>query len=542
MPGDLTPTEESIVEGIAGGLYDAEIAVRLGLSIGDVKERTTHILQRHHLVDRPALVEWYRLQIEGPPSPPLSMPRPPLRLRPWFVPALMAVSFLAGLVFALAFTWPGGDRVAGDGAPPALETATHDVEIIIQTPEPLPSQGSLTSPPLLRGNAVTIDEGFAPIAINYRDGGSLGATLPTILERLYLDPASGLVETEEIWREPQNSNFLVAVPNDLGTLIAVAYDSDAGRWLDRVTVGGDLIHRESITQRQLPLAWAGEELVMYDAGDTYIDVDSIPVQPESLLGWTPQTGMLFLSTGGEVVNSPRSAFDETSFQLASDRTRAERILGFGLLRDDGLATGVRTGSTTLSGVPDVIRVDGGIALVAWVSGEDEFTSLIALQNGGIVEQTRFGAFRAVGAASGLRFIGYACEPGAASGCYGRPAVYSLVDGRVSELAGFGNRSLIGSQRGPFARVVAPSTSNPAGGACEPVFADLAARGQPLFCAGQGEPLTLADMSAVEIYYPRDPRIESSGGADYVRVLTPFGEPGWIRMEAVEVSPSPAPPE
>src|SRR5690606_2374731 len=58
MPDDLSPTEQRIIEGLRAGLKDAEIAVRLGLTVGDTKERITRLLQRHRLLDRQALLDW----------------------------------------------------------------------------------------------------------------------------------------------------------------------------------------------------------------------------------------------------------------------------------------------------------------------------------------------------------------------------------------------------------------------------------------------------------------------------------------------------
>jgi len=54
MRADLTATDERILDYLAEGLHDAEIAVRVSLPINNVKARIARILQREHLLDRAA--------------------------------------------------------------------------------------------------------------------------------------------------------------------------------------------------------------------------------------------------------------------------------------------------------------------------------------------------------------------------------------------------------------------------------------------------------------------------------------------------------
>jgi hypothetical protein len=207
----------------------------------------------------------------------------------------------------------------------------------------------------------------------------------------------------------------------------------------------------------------------------------------------------------------------------------------GVLPDDGLVTEVRVrGNNTRLDSPSFVSLDAGVALVAWTAEEGTFTSLIALGDGSLMS-TRMGGLFPAGTASGLRFVVNYCQQGEdCAFAYGRPAVYSVLDGRLHELAGLdAGRRLIGSQRGPFARVLP-------GAECWPIRESLELRNETIvWCAQPGEPLTLYDLEPIESYYPGQPRIlHSEGLLDYVRVLAPNGEPGWIRVDAVEVGPMP----
>lgn len=63
-PDGLTPAERRVLDYVRAGTLDAEIAVRLGVPIGDVKERVASILRKTGARGRAALVEW-----AAPPEP-----------------------------------------------------------------------------------------------------------------------------------------------------------------------------------------------------------------------------------------------------------------------------------------------------------------------------------------------------------------------------------------------------------------------------------------------------------------------------------------
>ncbi|MFN0147473.1 MAG: response regulator transcription factor, partial [Dehalococcoidia bacterium] len=57
-PDDLTPAERRVFDHVRAGTLDAETAVRLGIPIGDVKERVASILRKTGMRERAELVTW----------------------------------------------------------------------------------------------------------------------------------------------------------------------------------------------------------------------------------------------------------------------------------------------------------------------------------------------------------------------------------------------------------------------------------------------------------------------------------------------------
>jgi DNA-binding CsgD family transcriptional regulator len=111
---ELTAPEEQLLALIREGLYDAEIAVRLGITNRDVKERIERIVAKLGVRDRAELRRAAPRPAEpGPPAEErpfadqLVLTRPP---RGPLYPALFAVAFVAVAAFiVLAFLWPSDD-------------------------------------------------------------------------------------------------------------------------------------------------------------------------------------------------------------------------------------------------------------------------------------------------------------------------------------------------------------------------------------------------------------------------------------------------
>lgn len=87
-PEPLTPAEQRVLEEIRTGATNAEIAVRLGLSINTVKYHVANMLAKTGLDDRAALARW-------------EMPREPGRWAAWRMRAGAAVGVVAVAAVAL---------------------------------------------------------------------------------------------------------------------------------------------------------------------------------------------------------------------------------------------------------------------------------------------------------------------------------------------------------------------------------------------------------------------------------------------------------
>ncbi len=129
--GPLTWTEERIVDYIARNTPDAEIAVRLDLTVGDVKERIAALLQRRGLSERRELAPGATaVRVPGPavaapqPDPPAATPSAPSRRH-----SRRAV-VLAGTVTGGALAATGlaafalRHRAGGPGPASRVETST----------------------------------------------------------------------------------------------------------------------------------------------------------------------------------------------------------------------------------------------------------------------------------------------------------------------------------------------------------------------------------------------------------------------------------
>jgi hypothetical protein len=254
------------------------------------------------------------------------------------------------------------------------------------------------------------------------------------------------------------------------------------------------------------------------------------------LGWLPDFGLLWYGGDGYVLDGN----GERLFRLGAGITHDLAPLRLAVMRDDGLAIQARIrGTNTSLPSPDFVAFDDGIAIVTWRAGDDLYTSVVDLGDGEVFDR-RSGGLVPIGTASGPRFVVgicdgvlVACDADSAWG-FNRPAIYSLLDGRLNEIAGIDeSRRVVGSQRGPFARVL-PADD------CVPIHKELDIDTSTIACVPPGEPLTLYDLQPIEGYYPGEPTTIRLDGAEHVQVLTPFGEPGWIRVDAVEIGQIPEP--
>jgi DNA-binding CsgD family transcriptional regulator len=122
----LTPADEHLVAYIREGLYDAEIAVRLGITNRDVKERVERLVTKLGVRDRAELRRAAPRPAEpGPPAEERPLPDELALRRPArgpVYPALFVVAFLAVAMFVMfTFLWPAkGSLPAAAGPSPVV--------------------------------------------------------------------------------------------------------------------------------------------------------------------------------------------------------------------------------------------------------------------------------------------------------------------------------------------------------------------------------------------------------------------------------------
>src|SRR5690606_34487601 len=131
-------------------------------------------------------------------------------------PLVLAGAFIAGVVFAIAFTWPTEEAPATPLDATPVPTRGNSV-VFGETATPVPTPNPFTSiPPLYEGRAVTVDEGFAPIVWSWEPGPAHNQpSNRATVERIYVDPATGAVERETSWTTPEDAQFVAAIANDL---------------------------------------------------------------------------------------------------------------------------------------------------------------------------------------------------------------------------------------------------------------------------------------------------------------------------------------
>lgn len=95
-PEAVTPAEAKVLTFVRGGFHNAEIAVRLGISVNTVRFHVSNLLAKSGCPDRGALKEWYPPGIQGAPRSPLAA------LLVWKLPAVAAAVGVFGVAIALA--------------------------------------------------------------------------------------------------------------------------------------------------------------------------------------------------------------------------------------------------------------------------------------------------------------------------------------------------------------------------------------------------------------------------------------------------------
>ena len=145
-PDILTPAEWRVLREIRTGATNAEIAVRLGLSIATVKFHIRNIRNKLHLTERAELVAW-----RGEPQPEGQL----ARRRRMLAPIGLLVGFWKPVVAGIAITVVGGSAIAAG----VLAYVIVNDEVPVDPDSPIAAgaglPGAATAPPLTASPTLT---------------------------------------------------------------------------------------------------------------------------------------------------------------------------------------------------------------------------------------------------------------------------------------------------------------------------------------------------------------------------------------------------
>ncbi|MFN0096853.1 MAG: helix-turn-helix transcriptional regulator [Dehalococcoidia bacterium] len=159
-PAPLTPTEERILALIREGRVDAEIAVQLGLSVGDLKARVERLMTKTGATSRAAIrpgAVWPQPASQPVEAMPVAISEPPRPASPWHWswPLAVAVVLGAALVGAMVGFALRRQPDASQPTAPAVQSLQADP---VEAPPPVaPLRGSLyLQPPLAPPDGVVL--------------------------------------------------------------------------------------------------------------------------------------------------------------------------------------------------------------------------------------------------------------------------------------------------------------------------------------------------------------------------------------------------
>lgn len=360
----LGPAERRVLEYVREGTLDAEIAVRLGVPVGDVKDRVASMLEKLNLPDRAALAAWDPSQLPPPqpaaadlefaelaesPEPAVpSVSRLSWGLDPGTVASLVAVVVLAA--GALAFVlWPKEEDTPARANVPDGRRETAAASGSQGSPSPTAPPARTTPAP-----GVTPVRGFGTL----QEG--LPVTLPGTVQLLVLEPCPPVAEhcpgggrrlSWVHWTSPEPVSFPVFEPGGEQLLDTVA--SADGRTVLVVTCSGRCTG-------QGDGQWRLHRSL--DGGATWEASPPSP-RPVSIQGFAGTDAIVLTETGATVyefaTNSHREypgKPPERQFHTATDPRFS--------LSDDGRRLLTAEGSSVLDP-----RLPPGVRIVSFLAGD-----------------------------------------------------------------------------------------------------------------------------------------------------------------------------
>lgn len=502
----LSPAEQRVLEHVRAGQLDAEIAVRLGVPIGEVKTRVESLMRKLGVSERAGLLSAAAAPATAGTAAPSAAPAPPLvgivRSRParpkWRLPVAAALIAAATLGALGAFLAPGGE----DARSPATPSATVSDVAGAAAASPTPA------PALRVGDGMPLPAGAAMLLlVSCADCGRQFVEL-----RRTWQPGVGIVVDDQLFFAPGGSYIDSVVATRDGYELAMAVCVQ--RSCSYVTDSGSTktaIYRS----RDGGASWS-EEAVL-DAAYSVVDLAG--------------QGPLLLRKG------PR---DERNYAFLDWQSKAAGAispppgalvaLGDFLWAGSGQVVG-SVGEAVFGAPPggpasfvDAGVAGGGAVWAQWTTARAEggVDTFVGLRDGGDLYTWPV--------AQGTRVLGSVRDDLAFGFVDGRLALFALRAGFAYPLAGPFSVPLYGEARslpiavveGPFVRVRGAG-SGPAD--CLNVRANPALGEPVLGCYRDGTLLRLAV----------DTRGEGPGdGGAWVPVATPGGQAGWASGAFLQV--------
>lgn len=227
--GDLTAAEEAVLAYVRDGAMDAEIAVRLGSSIADVKGKVASIVSKADVADRAALRKWRpvartsaAVDIPHPMSPPVREPLSARRaLAPLFL-TLLAAAGAASLVGVVALRGgsdehPASSSTVVPAARPAPTTAPRVVATSVNGATLTPLRTVSPGIDFPTGIALIVKDPACPVCLD-----------PGSISRLYRS-GDGELRRDVLFRPPPDSGQRITgiISNSDGSHLAVSILSAA---------------------------------------------------------------------------------------------------------------------------------------------------------------------------------------------------------------------------------------------------------------------------------------------------------------------------
>ncbi|MEX0782124.1 MAG: hypothetical protein WD557_05695 [Dehalococcoidia bacterium] len=246
MDGENDPSPapvDPVERWVADGLRDVEIAVRLGVSVGEARERRSRV---HG--------EPLRSELALPPPLPLTPSPPALGIEEEDPPARNWLTLIPALVVA-ALAIAGGWWLLSAGSEPA---PIRSVEPFV--PAPIPGNEKATA--LQRGPSIPFPNDLS-LVLRVSDG-SGGARA---LERVYRD-AGGVLRREELLTAPEGTSIGRVVSDvDGWLLVAAINDPEATSFLQSLDGGVSWESQGSLAGAWEPVGvWEGETIAWRERG------------------------------------------------------------------------------------------------------------------------------------------------------------------------------------------------------------------------------------------------------------------------------------